>query len=130
MAPQNLSPYSDQEPEEEVELEVFEVYEAGIDDVRNLKARPHEWQHECTGTTPAPSPVKVEPKLYRDWKPKSPRKTIHDRMSPMKSNFRQNRSEQKHEERLPAQQTPKSPGFDTYNDNFNNNGNMSFLPNQ
>ena len=110
MATPTLTPYSDYESEEEVE-----VYEAGSDDVRNLITQPQEWQIACTGSTPAPSPIKVEPRPYRNWKPKSPRKTIHDRMSP-KSNFRQKRSEQDGDE-LPQR---------LYFDNFNNNGNMNY----
>ena len=111
MATPTLTPYSDYESEEEVE-----VYEAGSDDVRNLITQPQEWQIACTGSTPAPSPIKVEPRLYRDWKPKSPRKTTHDRMSPTKSNFRQKRSELGDDESLQRLNY----------DNFNNNGNMNF----
>ena len=72
MATPTLTPYSDLESEEEVE--VYEVYEAGSDDVRNLITQPQEWQIACTGSTPAPSPIKVEPRPYRNWKPKAPGK--------------------------------------------------------
>ena len=114
MATPTLTPYSDYESEEEVE-----VYEAGSDDVRNLITQPQEWQIACTGSTPAPSPIKVEPRPYRNWKPKSPRKTIHDRMSPTKSNFRQRRSEHDEDELLQRLNY----------DSFNNNGNMNFQTN-
>ena len=118
MATPTLPPYSDQESEVEIE-----VFEAGADDARNIYTMPHEWQIETSGTTPMASPIKMEPRLYRSWKPKSPKKSVHDRKSPQKSSFRNKEPEQSPDEQLPANLPTKRLNYDA----CNNNGNMRFL---